>query len=171
MAERKRAHKAELARIIGVSATVLTKYQHDPTFPQFDKSGEAEIYSVCVWHSDAKTAKPIAYDSDDMLVGTESEGLERYRMAKAQIEEIKLAEQRCQIVRMDDFQESIQAIMGPYRRLAENLKRLGQTELWAMVEEANAEVLSGLERFDGHADASGQGSVDGIRDEQQTGTG
>jgi hypothetical protein len=72
---------------------------------------------------------------------------------------------------MDDFQESIQAIMGPYRRLAENLKRLGQHELWAMVEEANTEVLAGLERFDGHADTTGQSPMDGLCNEQPESTG
>jgi hypothetical protein len=130
-----------------------------------------EIYAGCVWWHEKHRPAETAIVGDEMLVGTESEGLERYRMAKAQIEEIKLAEQRGQIVRMDDFHESIQAIMGPYRRLAENLKRLGQLEVWAMVEEANAEVLTGLERFDGHSDTAWQDSVDGIRDPEPAGTG
>ena len=106
-----------------------------------------------------------------MLVGDQSEGLERYRMAKAQLEEIKLAEQRHQIVRLDDFQEAVQAIMGPYRRMAEHLKRIGQNELWEMLEEANREVLTGLERFDGHGDTTGADSLDSLREIEPAGVG
>jgi predicted transcriptional regulator len=166
MGHRKRVNKSELARVLGVSPACVTRYCNDPEFPKFDKEKHAEVYEVVVWHARNLLQPEPTATGDEMLVGSESEGLERYRMAKAQIEEIKLAEQRHQIVRLDDFQEGIQAIVGPYRRLAENLKRLGQTELWQLVEEANAEVLAGLERFDGHDDTTGQNPVDGIREEQ-----
>lgn len=167
MGYRKRCNQAELARILGCSSPALTKCKHDPTFPAFDKDNQVEIYAGCIWWHN-RTEGPAVSPSagDEMLVGSESEGLERYRMAKAQIEEIKLAEQRHQIVRLDDFQEGIQAIVGPYRRLAENLKRLGQTELWQLVEEANAEVLAGLERFDGHDDTTREDTLDSLREEQ-----
>jgi phage terminase Nu1 subunit (DNA packaging protein) len=150
MADKKRANKAELARILGVSHTVLSKYQHLPTFPAFDRSGLAEIYAVCVWHNNGKNPAPQATPDDD-LAGDVSEGLERYRMAKAQQEEIKLAETRHQIVKLNDFEESMQIALQPWRRLGEAIKRQGLMDVFAMIEEANQEVAESLERLYGHA--------------------
>ena len=152
MADKKRANKAELARILGVSHTVLSKYQHIPTFPPFDRSGLAEIYAVCVWHNEGKNPAPQATPDDD-LAGDVSEGLERYRMAKAQQEEIKLAETRGQIVRLGEFEESIQQALQPWRRVGEAIKRLGYDDIFQMIDEANQEVAEALERIYGHAPA------------------
>lgn len=150
MAERKRANKAELARVLGVTPPVLTKYQHIPTFPAFDREQTAEIYAVCVWHSEGK--KPQQQPSpDDDLSGDVSEGLERYRMAKAQQEEIKLAETRHQIVKLNEFEEAMQTALQPWRRLGEAVKRQGLMDVFAMIEEANQEVAESLERLYGHA--------------------
>ena len=171
MGHKKRANKSELARVLGVGPACVTRYLNDPAFPTFDADKTAEIYAVVVWHARAQIQPEPTASGDEMLVGSESEGLERYRMAKAQIEEIKLAEQREQIVRLDDFQETIQAVLGPYRRLAEHLKRVGQTELWEMLEEANAEVLNGLERFDAHGNTTGQDTVDSLREVEPAGVG
>jgi len=151
MAERKRANKAELARVLGVSATVLTKYQHIPTFPAFDREGTAEIYAVCVWHSEGKKPQQQQPTPDDDLAGDVSEGLERYRMAKAQQEEIKLAETRHQIVKLNEFEEAMQTALQPWRRLGEAVKRQGLMDVFAMIEEANQEVAESLERLYGHA--------------------
>jgi len=172
MGHRRRANKAELARTLGVSASALTKFQHDPSFPEFDKSNEAEVYATCVWWYLRKEAQPVPSDPD-MLAGTESDGLERYRLARAQQEEIKLAEQRGQIVKLTDFEATVQAILGPYRRFAEHLKRVAGTELWAMLQEANSEVLQGLERLvnDAHADAATSDPVGSVREAVSSGTG
>jgi phage terminase Nu1 subunit (DNA packaging protein) len=170
MAHKRRAIKAELARTLGISATALTKFQHDPTFPAFDEKNEAEVYAVCVWWYLRKEAQPVPSDPD-MLAGTESDGLERYRLARAQQEEIKLAEQRQQIVRLNDFEEAGQAILGPYRRLAEHVKRMGNNDVWEMLEEANAEVLRGLDNAYAHADTAEFDTVDGIRENEPAGVG
>ena len=149
MGFRKRVNQAELARVLGVTSPTLTKFKHDPSFPPWDRENLAEVYAVCVWwylRRDAKTAPT----DDAMLAGSESDGLERFRLARAQQEEIKLAEQRGQIVRLNDFEETCQAVLSPYRRLAEHIKQIGNADLWLMIEEANAEVLNGLERVYGH---------------------
>jgi hypothetical protein len=100
-----------------------------------------------------------------MLAGTESDGLERYRLARAQQEEIKLAEQRGQIVKLTDFEETVQAILGPYRRFAEHLKRVAGNDLWSMLEETNSEVLEGLERLThAHDDPSTSDSLGPVRE-------
>ena len=172
MGHRRRTTKAELARTLGVSGSALTKFQHDPSFPEFDKNNEAEVYAVCVWWYLRKEVQPVPSDPE-MLAGTESDGLERYRLARAQQEEIKLAEQRGQIVKLTDFEETVQAILGPYRRFAEHLKRVAGSELWAMLQEANSEVLQGLERLvdNAHADAATSDPVGSVRETVSSGTG
>ena len=150
--------------MLGVSSPALTKFKHDPTFPAFDKENTVEIYAGCVWWYLRKEAQPVPSDPE-MLAGTESDGLERYRLARAQQEEIKLAEQRGQIVKLTDFEETVQAILGPYRRFAEHLKRVAGNDLWAMLQEANEEVLQGLERLtDAHGDTSTSDSVGPVRE-------
>ena len=156
---RKRANQAELSRILGVSHSAISKYKQDGNFPAFDEAHEAEVFSVCVWWYLRKESQPVSSDAD-FLVGTASDGLERYRLARAQQEEIKLAEQRGQIVKLDAFEEASQAILGPYRRLAEMAKRAGNQDLWQAIEEANAEVLSGLEKLYAHDDAATPDSVE-----------
>ena len=149
---------------MGVSSPALTKFKHDPTFPEFDADNNIEIYAGCVWWYLRKEAQPVPSDPD-MLAGTESDGLERYRLARAQQEEIKLAEQRGQIVKLTDFEETVQAILGPYRRFAEHLKRVAGNDLWTMLQEANEEVLQGLERLtDAHGDTSTSDSVGPVRE-------
>jgi phage terminase Nu1 subunit (DNA packaging protein) len=170
MGHKKRAIRAEVARVLGVSGTAVGKFQHDPTFPEFDAKGEAEIYAVCVWWYLRKEAQPVPGDPE-MLAGTESDGLERYRLARAQQEEIKLAEQRGQIVKLTDFEETVQAILGPYRRFAEHLKRVSGSDLWSMLEEANAEVLQGLERLNNaHGDTPASDPVGPVREAVGPGT-
>jgi hypothetical protein len=171
MGHRKRANKSELARVLGVGPACVTRYLNDPAFPAFDTDKTAEIYAVVVWHARAQIQPEPTASGDEMLVGSESEGLERYRMAKAQIEEIKLAEQRQQIVRLNDFEEAVQAILGPYRRLAEHVKRMGNSDLWEMLEEANAEVLRGLDNAYAHADTAEFDTVDGLRENQPASVG
>lgn len=150
--------------MLGVSSPALTKFKHDPTFPAFDKENTVEIYAGCVWWYLRKEAQPVPSDPE-MLAGTESDGLERYRLARAQQEEIKLAEQRGQIVKLTDFEETVQAILGPYRRFAEHLKRVAGNDLWSMLEEANSEVLEGLERLThAHDDTSTSDSVGPVRE-------
>jgi len=172
MGHKKRCNQAELARVLGVTSPTLTKSKHDPSFPPFDRDNEVEVYAGCVWWYLRKEAQPVPSDPD-MLAGTESDGLERYRLARAQQEEIKLAEQRGQIVKLTDFEETVQAILGPYRRFAEHLKRVAGSELWAMLQEANSEVLQGLERLvdNAHADAATSDSVGSVREAVSSGTG
>jgi len=172
MGHKKRCNQAELARVLGVTSPTLTKFKHSPSFPPFDRDNEVEVYAGCVWWYLRKEAQPVPSDPD-MLAGTESDGLERYRLARAQQEEIKLAEQRGQIVKLTDFEETVQAILGPYRRFAEHLKRVAGSELWAMLQEANSEVLQGLERLvdNAHADAATSDSVGSVREAVSSGTG
>ncbi len=155
---------------MGVTSPTLTKFKHDPTFPEFDADNNIEIYAGCVWWYLRKEAQPVPSDPD-MLAGTESDGLERYRLARAQQEEIKLAEQRGQIVKLTEFEETVQAILGPYRRFAEHLKRVAGNDLWSMLQEANEEVLQGLERLtNAHGDTTTSDPVGSVRAPLSSGT-
>lgn len=148
MGHRKRAIKSELSRILGVTPPVVGKFAHDPTFPAFDKDGTAEIYAVCVWWYLRKEANPIPSD-ETLLAGDDSDGLERYRQARAAQEEIKLAQTRGQVIMLNDFEDVAPALFGPLRRVAEHIKRRGDTDTLEVMEEAHREVLANLERIYG----------------------
>lgn len=94
-----------------------------------------------------RTAVPAIVDDDPMLNGEESEGLERYRMARAQQEEIKLAEKRGQVVMVEGFMDCARVILAPFKRLAETFKRQQNHDVFSLVEEATSEVERGLNQF------------------------
>ncbi len=86
-------------------------------------------------------------DDDPLLNGEASEGLERYRMARAQQEEIKLAEKRGEVIMTDAFMDCARLILSPFKRLAETFKRQQNHDAFSMVEEATSEVERGLTQF------------------------
>ena len=100
-----------------------------------------------IGRSKPEQLKPV--EDDPMLNGEESEGLERYRMARAQQEEIKLAEKRGQVVMMDGFMDCARAILSPFKRLAETFKRQQNHDAFSLVEEATEEVERGLTQLHG----------------------
>lgn len=85
--------------------------------------------------------------SEGLLEPSDSPGLERYRQAKAAQEEIKLAELRSEVVMLGDFEEIAQAIFQPLRAFGEHLKRGNDPELLDRLNEANENVLAGLDRL------------------------
>jgi len=86
-------------------------------------------------------------DEDPLLNGETSEGLERYRMARAQREEMKLAEERGEVVTTEGFFDCARVILSPFRRLAETFKRQQNHDAFSLVEEATAEVERGLNQL------------------------
>jgi phage terminase Nu1 subunit (DNA packaging protein) len=159
MAFRKRVNQAELSRILGVSHQAIAKMKPDPSFPEFDKGGLAEIYAVCVWWYMRKEANPVPTD-ETLLAGDDSDGLERYRQARAAQEEIKLAQTRGQVIMLNDFEDIAPALFGPLRRVAEHIKRKGDSDTLEVIEEANREVLASLERLYGHEHTTSETGVD-----------
>jgi hypothetical protein len=159
MAHKKRAIKSELSRILGVTPPVLSKFQHEPSFPEFDKDNQAEIYAVCVWWYLRKEANPVPTD-ETLLAGDDSDGLERYRQARAAQEEIKLAQTRGQVIMLNDFEDVAPALFGPLRRVAEHIKRKGDSDTLEVIEEANREVLANLERLYGHEHTTSEAGMD-----------
>lgn len=87
------------------------------------------------------------FDEDPLLNGEASEGLERYRMARAQQEEIKLAEKRGEVVTTEGFFDCARVILSPLRRLAETFKRQQNHDAFSLVEEATTEIERGLNQL------------------------
>lgn len=151
MAHRERGKKARLARVLGVSPSAMSAFQHDPAFPAFDKNDEAEIYAVCVWRYLTHEKNPVPTD-EPLLSGDDSDGLERYRQARAGQEEIKLAIARGRVILLDDFDPAVQLVLSEYRKIAEHCKRTNNLEMLDMITEANSNVEKGLEKLYGHDD-------------------
>lgn len=146
MAHRKRANQAEIARILGVSHGCVSRTKHEPNCPEYDADNKAEVFATVLWWANRGRTKSAAGD-DELLSGDASEGLERYRLARAQQEEIKLAELRGQVVKLSDFEEAAAAMFMPWRRVAEHFKRIDDTESFAVICEANEQVQAGLARL------------------------
>jgi hypothetical protein len=163
MASRERAKKARLARVIGVSPSAMTAFQHDPTFPPFDKKDEAEVYAVCVWRYLTHEKNPIPTD-DSLLTGDDSDGLERYRQARAGLAEIELAIQRGKVIKLENAVPAIEIVLSEIRKLSEHCKRTGNTDLFELIVEANKNVETGLEKLCGLTNSTNADSLGSIRD-------
>lgn len=145
---RQRGRASDVASIVGCDQSTVARWKTQPGFPPVADDGSFEVFAVINWW----IRKQVAAEQVDLLAelsgsGEPSEGLERYRLARAQQEEIKLAQQRGQVILLNDFEEVCQAILSPYRRLAEHVKHRSDSELWSLVEECNELVLAGLERL------------------------
>lgn len=99
------------------------------------------------WNIGRAPVAPQKIDDDPLLNGEASEGLERYRMARAQQEEIKLAEKRGEVILTEKFYDCARAILNPFKRLAETFKRQQNHDAFSLVEEATAEVERGLNQL------------------------
>jgi phage terminase Nu1 subunit (DNA packaging protein) len=99
------------------------------------------------WNIGRAPVAPQKMDEDPLLNGETSEGLERYRMARAQREEMKLAEERGEVVTTEGFFDCARVILSPLRRLAETFKRQQNHDAFSLVEEATTEIERGLNQL------------------------
>lgn len=87
------------------------------------------------------TARPLKVDADPMLDGDgESEGLERYRMAKAQREELRLDIDRGELAHVNRMEGYLRGALGVIRAAIERLQREFGTKAYEIMEEAVAEA-------------------------------
>ena len=166
MGYRKRVNQAELSRILGVSHQAIAKMKPDPSFPEFDKGGLAEIYAVCVWWYLRKEANPVPTD-ESLLSGDSSDGLERYRQARAGLAEIELAKERGSVIKLDDAAPAIEVVLSEIRKLFEHAKRTGDSEWFDMLSECNVNVEKGLEKLCGLSGSTNADSVGSVCDPVQ----
>ena len=104
------------AWLLGVGARTLRDWQGAPR--NSDRSYNAR--ELVEWY--ARKERPAG--ADPMMVGSNSPGLERYRVAHAQREELELAVRRGQLVSLDEFLTWYDAeLAGPIRRSLEALRK------------------------------------------------
>lgn len=143
--KRKTGKATEIAAILGVQDSTVSRWKNDPNFPPAN-DGLFVLDDVFRWYYRREQQKEIA-DSLMDAPGGPSEGLERYRQARAAQEEIKLAELRGEVVMLDKFDQICQAMFSPLRFFGEQLKRSGNVDLLDRFNEANQQVLNGLEKL------------------------
>jgi phage terminase Nu1 subunit (DNA packaging protein) len=143
--KRKTGRASEVAAILGVRDSTVSRWKNEADFPPAN-DGLFVLDDVFRWYYRREHEKELAETLMDSQ-GGQSEGLERYRLAKAQMAEIELAKVRCEIVSLHDCEEAMPIVFAPWRRVAEHCKQTENHEMMEMIEEANASVLAGLERF------------------------
>jgi phage terminase Nu1 subunit (DNA packaging protein) len=137
---------SSVAEFYDVPAGTVRTWRQDG-MPGTRSQWDLKVIDKWVHETGRKTSrqKTAALTEDPLFDETvDSEGLERYRMARAQLEEIKLAEQRGQVVLMSAFQECARSILSPLRKLQETLKRRQDHDTFGLVEEAIDEMDRGL---------------------------
>jgi hypothetical protein len=103
-----------------------------------------DLQEILFWAIESGKLKGCEPDDPMLSDGTDSEGLERFRLARAQLEEIKLAEMCGRIVMQDDFHESSRIMLAPLRALQETLKRRQDQDTLQLVHDAIDEMERGL---------------------------
>ncbi|MEO1979669.1 MAG: hypothetical protein ABGZ24_04055 [Fuerstiella sp.] len=100
-----------------------------------------------------KITAPQLQTDDPMMIGdSNSEALERYRMARAQREEIKLAEDCEQVIKRDRYLDFSRMFFAPLRLAQETFKRKQDHDAFQIVDEAIDEMGRRLADFNDSAD-------------------
>lgn len=138
----------DVARIVGCDQSTVARWKSQPDFPPVAADGTFELFAVLNWYIRRQVlAEQQAELMPELSGPVDSEALERYRAARAGLAEIELAQRRGEVILLNDFEDIAPAIFGPYRSLAEFVKRLENAELLDRINEANQQVLSGLEKL------------------------
>jgi hypothetical protein len=103
-----------------------------------------DLQEILSWAIESGKLKGCESDDPMLYDATDSEGLERFRLARAQLEEIKLAEMCGRIVMQDEFHESSRIMLAPLRALQETLKRRQDQDTLQLVHDAIDEMERGL---------------------------
>lgn len=109
----------QLAEFAGVSRQTIYDWMRLPGFPKAP-DGSVAKWDMCEWHlTRLDTPEPGGEESG----GGDSPGLERYRMARAAQEEIKLGEMRKQFIDRAETHARLMEIAGLIRGCGEQLQR------------------------------------------------
>ncbi len=120
------------------------------------KRGCYDLQEIMFWAAGKgklKIAAPKLQADDPMMVGdSNSEALERYRLARAQREEIKLAEDCEQVIKRDRYLDFNRTFFAPLRLAQETFKRKQDHDAFQIVDEAIDEMGRRLADFNDSAD-------------------
>lgn len=156
----------ELAKIANVSLTTLANWQRYDGFPG-QKDGMWCIWDIAFWRGQKeerdKPQRPTLPSDDDPLLNSgDSPGLERYRLAKAGLAELDLAEREKHCWTADAVHDGLMIISQTFRQASETIQRQFGPEAYAILEEAVREAEAQINDLFGPADdndASSEGSA------------
>ena len=141
---------ADLGVAMGVSRQTAYEWLKKPDFPQA-VDGAFSVRLVAEWkllrdqELERKRAGPAPVDpnSDDPLLNSgDSIGLERYRMAKAQLAEMDLAEREKVMLNAEAVHDGLAVISQTFRQACEELQRRFGGDAHAIIEQAITEAES-----------------------------
>lgn len=117
----------EVAEVAGVTPKTVGEWILKPDFPK-DDDGTYPLFDIGLWRQrqltdrQPKPRQPSA-DEDPLLANGDSPGLERYRMAKAQLAEMDLAEREGKTLLVEAVRAGMAAICLPLRGTFEEIQR------------------------------------------------
>lgn len=137
----------DLALAMEVNRSTAHGWLKKPGFPQA-VDGVFTVRLVCEWKfkrdlelEQKNNPPPAPVDPDDPLLGSgDSPGLERYRMAKAQLAEMDLAEREKVTLSADAVHDGLNIISQTFRKACEILQRKFGTEAFSVLETAVQEA-------------------------------
>ncbi len=145
-----------LARACGVTRTTIRAWQGDRTFPEQLEDGSFDVFEVGKWKGAKEEAKRprerIPGDEDPLLASGDSPGLERYRMAKAQLAELDLGRRQGELIPVEALDAGLMALSAAYRRGVEQAQRLFGPEVVSIFEEALAGGEAAIKQIFGTSD-------------------
>lgn len=107
------------------------------------------------WASLRKESKPVPKETDPLLDGGDSPGLERYRNAKADLAEMERDERRGKVIPSDEILPSLQQAAGAMRQAIEHAVRLYGNPVGELLNEALTETEQAWEKaIEGNAVAN-----------------
>jgi hypothetical protein len=131
----------DLAEALGVSRQTAHTYVKRPDFPRA-VDGVFTVREACRWlfdrEAERERSKAILSPSDDPLLTNigDSPGLERYRMAKAQLAEMDLQVRQGSLIAVDHMDAGLAAITDAYRHGVEEAQRMFGPDIIAIFERA-----------------------------------
>lgn len=132
---------SQLAIACECALTTIANWKRSPDFPE-PRDGLYSVFLVGVWRGrklETTTNKRPGVDDDEMG-DADSPGLERYRLAKAALAELDLAERQKTLLPADTVRDSVNAIALAFRQAGETLQRQFGVEAHAILESAVSEA-------------------------------
>jgi hypothetical protein len=145
-----------MADFAGVSEQAFRKWMKLPGFPIASDSSVC-LWDLAVWRHQMNAGSEFG---DEIEGGSDSPGLERYRLARAEQEEIKLLKMRGEFLSREDVHLALAETSGVMKEAGEKVLRIGGNDLAEIINWAWDEVAKRIgklfgDRTGGTTDESG----------------
>lgn len=147
VARRERARTTrvtEMADFAGVSEQAFRRWMALPGFPKAP-DGSVCLWDLAVWRNRLDAGTPDETELGDV----DSPGLERYRLARAEQEEIKLRRMRGESIAREDLQAALMETASVLKEAGDRMVRVAGNDVAEMLNDAWTEVETRLERLFG----------------------